>query len=236
MAWWRWHGRKRAPVALIFRWRRAHMFSFRLFFFLFASVVMHLAAFYVFEVVYPPNKKDLVRDAAIWLLPMDEPGVRAVLAGHGASLRAFSGGTGGLVEQAVPVVPLRFSFEEYQPRFEPLAPRELSAPLVFPEAVPVVLPDLEPVMEIEPGEGVAVVATPAQSAPLAWRVPTGETAAMALPEGMAERLGTCGGRRGMGIPGGLRPDGTRAGSRAGEWARRLAGWRGAAGNPGFQRA
>lgn len=135
---------RRRPISLIFRWKRPHSFSFRLVFFFVLSFALHIAGFYLFKVVYPPNQKSLPRDAEVWQLDTNDPEVLAHLARHGPALGAFSG--------AVPfrdgpspsaLVPMRLSFDGYQPGFEPLPPRSLNEPLVFPDAVPAALPPIE---------------------------------------------------------------------------------------------
>ena len=130
----------RPKVNLIFRWRPAHGFSFRLVFFLFLSLACHFAAFYVFKVVYPPNKKNLPRDAGVWLLPMDDPQVKALLARHSASLGAFGAVAPEPEESAVALVPARLTTEGHQLGFLPLPPSRFAFPLVFPDAADAGLP------------------------------------------------------------------------------------------------
>ena len=84
--WWKPWNRMGRAVNLIYRWRRPRAISFRLAFFLLISTTIHLTAFYVFEVVYPPNKKLLPRDAAVWVLPENDPRIQALMARHGAVL------------------------------------------------------------------------------------------------------------------------------------------------------
>ena len=150
--WWARRKERRRPVALIFRWKRPHGLSFRLGFFLVLSLALHIAGFYMFKVVYPPNQKVLPRDAEVWQLPADDPRVLAQLARHGTALGAFSGAIpfrDG--PPATEIVPMRLSFDGYQPAFEPLPPRRLNQPLVFPDAVPAMLP---------PGEELAIEGKP----------------------------------------------------------------------------
>jgi hypothetical protein len=135
---------RRRPIPLVFRWKRPHAFSFRLAFFLLLSFAIHLTGFYLFKVVYPPNQKSLPRDAEVWQLRADDPDVLANLARKGSALGAFSGAI-PFRDGPPPValVPMRLSFDGYQPGFEPLPPRALNEPLVFPDAVPAALPPVE---------------------------------------------------------------------------------------------
>ena len=139
---WAWWQRKKNMVPLVFRWRKPHGLSFRLGLFLLSSVVIHLAAFYAFEVVYPPNRKDLIRDGTLWLLSSEEPTVRAVLARHEAALQAFSGLGSQSTQRIGPKVTLRSTLDRYEPNFMPLPVRSLEQALVFPDAVPKMLPVL----------------------------------------------------------------------------------------------
>ena len=137
---------RRRPVPMIFRWKRPRAISFRLGFFLLLSFALHLTGFYLFKVVYPPNRKSLPRDAEIWQLRADDPDVLANLARHGPALGAFSGAIPFREgPPAVELVPMRLSFDGYQPGFEPLPRRSLNQPLVFPDAVPATLPPVEEV-------------------------------------------------------------------------------------------
>ena len=150
---------------MIFRWKRPRAVSFRLGFFLLLSLAIHLAGFYLFKVVYPPNQKSLPRDAEIWQLRPDDQEVLANLARQVPALGAFSsaipfrdGPT------ALDLVPMRLSFDGYQPGFEPLPPRALNQPLVFPEAVPAALPPVEEVP-------MAGLPAPAREGRLIWEDP-----------------------------------------------------------------
>lgn len=172
--WWKFWNRRARPVDLMFRWRRPRAISFRLGFFLLISVTVHFAAFYVFEVVYPPNKKILPRDGAVWMLPDNNPQVQALLARHAGALGAFRAvgvAVDGDRAGAAALVPFRLSFDSYQPRFEPLPPRSLGKPLEYPDAVPVVLPPVE-----EPG-GDAAQAVARATGPVAiWMSADGKDA------------------------------------------------------------
>lgn len=142
--WWARRKERRRPVALIFRWKRPHGFSFRLGFFLLLSFALHVAGFYLFKVVYPPNQKALPRAAEVWQLPADDPRVLAQLARHGTALGAFAGAIP--IRESSPattLVPLRLSFDGYSPSFVALPPRQLNQPLEFPDAVPALLPPVE---------------------------------------------------------------------------------------------
>lgn len=164
---------RRRPIPLVFRWKRPRAISFRLGFFLLLSVAIHLTGFYLFKVVYPPNQKALPRDAEIWQLRPEDPDVLAQLTRKGPALGAFSSAVpfrDG--PPAVELVPMRLSFDGYQPGFEALPPRALNQPLVFPDAVPAALPPVEEVP-------IAGLPAPAPETRLTWEDPaSGEHAAM----------------------------------------------------------
>jgi hypothetical protein len=156
---------RRRPISLVFRWKRPHAFSFRLGFFLLLSFALHLTGFYLFKVVYPPNQKSLPRDAEIWQLDTADPSVLANLSRHGPALGAFSGAIPFREgPPAVELVPMRLSFDGYQPAFEPLPQRSLNQPLVFPEAVPATLPPVEDVP-------MAGLPAPARAGRILWEDP-----------------------------------------------------------------
>ena len=166
--WWKPWNRMGRAVNLIYRWRRPRAISFRLAFFLLISTTIHLTAFYVFEVVYPPNKKLLPRDAAVWVLPENDPRIQALMARHGAALGGFRA-VG--MEASGWAIPFRLSFDNYVPRFEDLPRRELGRPLVYPDAVPAVLPPVENEMG---AVAMPVVQAEPASASMVWRTAAGE--------------------------------------------------------------
>ncbi|MFM7180108.1 MAG: hypothetical protein ACKO2G_01380 [Verrucomicrobiales bacterium] len=137
------------------------------------SFALHIAGFYLFRVVYPPNQKSLPRDAEVWQLRADDPDVLANLARHGPALGAFSGAVpfrDG--PPAIDLVPMRLSFDGYQPGFERLPPRSLNQPLVFPNAVPAALPPTEELP-------MAGLPSPARDGQTLWEDPaTGEQTEM----------------------------------------------------------
>lgn len=170
--WKSWPAR-RPRVSLMFRWRRPHGLSFRLVFFLFLSAVFHLAAFYVFKVVYPPNKKSLPRDAGVWWLLESDPQVKALLARHSASLAAFAGSVPADHGPATEMVGMRLSFDRHEPGFAPPPARKPGESLVFPDAVPALLPPVsvspDDPIETPPPDPVAKVPEKA----LVWAAPGG---------------------------------------------------------------
>lgn len=141
--------------SLVFTWRRPHAVSFRLVFLLFCSLFLHVAAFYLVEVVYPPSRKEIIREGVVWLFPAGDGSTRATLARHEKELHHFSGfeAVNGPADEAV--VSLRLAYENYRPRLRPLPKLGPETRMEFPEAVPAVLPPLAPDLPAAVAEPVA---------------------------------------------------------------------------------
>jgi hypothetical protein len=151
-AWWKFWNRRSRVVELIYRWRRPRAISFRLIFFLLISATLHLAAFYLFEVVYPPGKKNLPRDVGVWMLPDDDPRIQAVLSRHAGALgifRSVDAADDGL-DTATMAVPFRLSYVNHVPDLVALPERTLGGPLEYPDAVPTDLPPVAEAITLAP--------------------------------------------------------------------------------------
>ncbi len=126
------------PYRLVFPARRPHWFSFRLVFVGILSLALHVSAFYLFEVIYPPGSKTLIKEGAILLLDPEDPEVLSLLARHDESLRAFSGHP--RPANAASPVEMRLGFENHTPRLMPLT---MESPRPAPR-FPSLVRDFEP--------------------------------------------------------------------------------------------
>jgi len=146
-----------AGVPLIFPWKRPHWWSFRLVFLLIFSLFLHFAAFYLFEVVYPPSRKEILREGMVWLLLPEDQESQALLASHEDQLRVFAGYPEGAEDGAKSTVSLRLSYDNYKPLLLSLPSRLPDADLEFPDVfssgfppLPSALPSLPPELSDEP--------------------------------------------------------------------------------------
>lgn len=110
--------KKSSSHRLVFPARRPHWFSFRLVFVGILSLALHVSAFYLFEVHYPPSSRALIKEGAILLLDPEDPEVLSLLARHDESLRAFSGHP--RPANISSPVEMRLGFENHTPRLMPL--------------------------------------------------------------------------------------------------------------------
>jgi hypothetical protein len=164
--------RQNAPsLPLLFRWRHPHWLSFRLVFLLIFSLFLHLAAFYAFEVVYPPSRKQVSREASLWLLPRGDPAARALLARHGDRLGVFD----ARAEQGSTIPPspvaMSLSFDNHRPEFRRWPADLPSDGPAFPDVLPPILPPPASFAEAPNRASHNVRAAPLLA--LEWRSDTG---------------------------------------------------------------
>ncbi len=144
--------RRATEVPLLFRWRRPHWWSFRLVFVVLFSLFLHLAAFYAFETVYPPNRRQVLREGSVWILPPEDTACRALLAQHEERLRVFSAEADERAALSLDPIPIRFDSGSYQPQPMAWPPFAAGSTLVFPDALSGALPPPAPVPP-EPAPG-----------------------------------------------------------------------------------
>lgn len=125
--------KKSSSHRLVFAARRPHWFSFRLVFLGILSLALHVSAFYLFEVHYPPGSRALIKEGAILLLDPEDPEVLSLLARHDESLRAFSGHP--RPADIPSPVEMRLGFENHTPRLMPLTAESPRSTPRFPSLV-----------------------------------------------------------------------------------------------------
>ncbi|QQL46305.1 hypothetical protein [Sulfuriroseicoccus oceanibius] len=168
MAWFSIFSGKRVddePVQLMFSWRRFRFPSFKFCWLLLAVVVLHLVAFYLFELASPERGQTLRNDARVLMLRSSDPMANRVLLAHSEALNAFdvSAGSTGKLDSGVRLTP---SFDDYELSALPMpvALEELEGER-FPSLLDGVVTELAPL-----ADGVAELrdGRPAQE----WQVPT----------------------------------------------------------------
>ena len=119
-----------ARDGLTFDWRARNGRPFWLFLFIVLSIVGHVACFYLFQVVYPPQERELLRPVEVTVLDPDDPLSRHVLSRIDDRVVAFDARVSFELpgeEEPASEVRLHPSFEGYQPKLKQLPPpsREL---------------------------------------------------------------------------------------------------------------
>ena len=142
--------RRLSQVPLLFRWRRPHWWSFRLVFLGLFSLFLHLAAFYVFETVYPPSRREVVPEGTVWVLPPEDSACRALLARHQEKLRVFSGAADEWAAMGMDPIRIHYDSDNYKPEPMPWPPFAAGSILVFPDALSGALPAPAPAPLDEP--------------------------------------------------------------------------------------
>ena len=130
---------------LTFDWKGRHRRPFWLLFFLVTSLVFHVSGFYLFQVVYPPQKRELLHPVEVILLDPADPLTSEVLSRIDDRVVAFD--ARGSLEvpgdlRVASEVRFQPSFEGYRPALRELPPVEGDLPRLFrPGAIYLPRPD-----------------------------------------------------------------------------------------------
>jgi len=131
---------------LTFDWKRSGRRPFWLLFFILLSSVGHAACFYLFRVVYPPQKRELISAAEVIILNSSDPLTRRVLNRIDDRVVALDSRGAPESSGAMTASGTRFRpfFEGYQPKLRELPRFELDArPPLFPPGS-LFLPSIDP--------------------------------------------------------------------------------------------
>lgn len=124
---------REARGGLTFDWKRSGRRPFWLLFFILLSIVGHAACFYLFRVVYPPQKRELVSAVEVTILDPSDPATRRVLARIDDRVVALD--SRGIPESLAAITGsgtrFRPFFEGYQPELRELPRFELESRIPF---------------------------------------------------------------------------------------------------------
>ena len=156
---------RKAHGDLTFDWKRSGRRPFWLLLFILLSGVGHAAWFYLFRVVYPPQKREIVSAVEVTILDPSDLATRRVLARIDDRVVALD--SRGISEslEAITGSGTRFSpfFEGYQPQLRELPRFELESRVPFFPSGNLFLPPIDSVIKELPSKVPAVPFKPVAS-------------------------------------------------------------------------